>query len=60
MHGIRTRCGSNGSIRSIHSDIDIANNFNFIVILIIDNGLGLDGLASALRLNECAQGKSRT
>ena len=52
MHGIRTGCGSNGSIGCTHSDIHIAsNNFNFIVILVIDNGLGFDGLASMLGLD---------
>ena len=38
-------------------DIDIANDFDFIVILVVDDGLGLDGLASALGLNERARDK---
>ena len=43
MHGIRTRR---------HSDIHVAsNNFDFIVVLVIDNGLGFDGLASVLGLD---------
>jgi len=52
MHGIRTGRGSNGSIGRTHSDTHVAsNNFDFIVILVINNGLGFDGLASALGLD---------
>jgi len=52
MHGIRTGRGSNGSIRRTHSDIHVASdNFDFIVILVINNGLGFDGLASVLGLD---------
>jgi len=52
MHGIRTGRGSNGSIGCTHSDIHVASdNFDFIVVLVIDNGLGFDGLASVLGLD---------
>jgi len=52
MHGIRTGHGSNGSIGHTHSDIHVASdNFDFIVILVINNGLGFDGLASTLGLD---------
>jgi len=52
MHSIRTGRGSNGSIGHTHSDIHIASdNFDFIVILVIDNGLGFDGLVSMLGLD---------
>ena len=52
MHSIRTGWGSNGSIRCIHSDIHVtSDNFNFIIILVINNCLRFDCLASTLGLD---------
>jgi len=52
MHGIRTGRGSNGFIGRTHSDIHVASdNFDFIVVLVIDNGLVFDGLVSTLGLD---------
>jgi len=52
MHSIRTGRGGNGSIRRTHSDIHVASdNFDFIIVLVIDNGLGFDGLVSMLGLD---------
>jgi len=52
MHGIRTGHSSNGSIRHTHSDIHVtSDNLDFIVVLVINDGLGFNGLASALGLD---------
>ena len=51
-HSIRTGNGSNGSIRCTHSDIHVtSNNFNFIVVLVIDDGFGFNGLVSVMGLD---------
>jgi len=52
MHSIRTGCSSNGSIGHTHSDIHVASdNFDLVVVLVIDNGFGFNGLVSALGLD---------
>jgi hypothetical protein len=50
MHDFRSRSSDNGSIGRTHSDIHIADDFDFIVVLVQNDRLGLNGLTYALGL----------